>query len=160
MKTVRSRIPLSYRLILIGMLLTSWITGITIYIFQKWVRVQGEFGLTYHPAQSDFRQIHGASAFAMMIIYGYLLASHVPHGWKQQRQRKLGLLILGLQFFLILSGYIIYYTANESLQQFTATAHIITGLTFPLILIAHIALALKARSKAKTSTNKTSPIAS
>jgi hypothetical protein len=96
----------------------------------------------------------------MMIIYGYLLASHVPHGWKQQRQRKLGLLILGLQFFLILSGYIIYYTANESLQQFTCTAHIITGLTFPLILIAHIALALKARSKAKTSTNKTSPIAS
>jgi hypothetical protein len=150
MKAVRAKIPLPYRLILIGALLTSWTTGITIYILQKWVRVQGEFGLTYHPFQSDSRQIHGAAAFAMMIIYGYLLASHVPYGWKQQRQRKLGLLLLGLQFLLILSGYIIYYTANETLQHFTATAHIITGLTFPLILIAHIALALKARASMKS----------
>lgn len=145
MKPVRAKIPLPYRLTLIGVILTSWTTGITIYILQKWVRVQGEFGLTYHPSLSNFRQIHGAAAFAMMIIYGYILAAHVPSGWKQRRQRKLGLLLLALQFLLIISGYIIYYTGNENLFYLTATTHIITGLTFPLILIAHITLALQAR---------------
>jgi len=147
MKPVRARIPLPYRLILIAVLLTSWITGITVYIFQKWIRVSGEFGATFHPLQTDARQIHGAAAFGMMIIYGYLLASHVPFGWKQQRQRKLGLLLLTLQFLLIISGYIIYYTGNPQLLQYTATAHIIVGLTFPLILIAHITLSLEARRK-------------
>ncbi len=149
MKPVRARIPLTYRLILIGAILTSWTTGVTVYVFQEWVRVNGEFGLTYHPVQTITRQIHGASAFAMMIIYGYLLASHVPFGWKQKRQRKLGLLLLGLQFLLIISGYTIYYSGNKSLVHFTATAHIIVGLTFPLILISHIALALKARVRSK-----------
>jgi len=155
MKPVRAKIPLSYRLTLFAVLLTLWITGVSLYLFQKYIRVSGEFGLTYHSSQVLFRQIHGAAAFTMMIIYGYLLASHVSYGWKQKRQRKLGVTLVLVQLSIIITGYMVYYVGNDFILHTAATTHLLLGLSFPLLLISHIYLVIRSKSS-KTKTKKLS----
>jgi len=147
MARVGAKIPYQYRIILFSVLLISWCTGIGVYIFQEWIRVETPIGLGLHPAQKITRNIHGAAAFAMMIIYGYILASHVPSSWRQNRQRIAGLFLIGMQFVLIISGYLVYYAAGEELLKVVKFTHLIVGVMFPTILIIHIIGAMVTKPK-------------
>lgn len=149
MSPVKAKIPLNYRLVLFIVLLISWLSGLGTYIFQEWVRVDTEFGLSYHPQQKNIRRIHGASAFFMMIIYGYLLASHIPAGWKQKRLRKSGLVLIAAQFMMILTGYFIYYFAKEDdlATELIKTTHLIVGVLFPTMILVHIFSVIYAKAR-------------
>ena len=151
MPIVRAKIPLSYRLLLFIGLLITWLSGLGTYIFQEWVRVDTEFGPSYHPQQKNIRRVHGASAFFMMIVYGYLLASHIPAGWKQNRLRKSGLFLIIAQFIMIASGYFIYYFAKEEdrITDFIKDTHLIVGIMFPTMLIIHIICAIYSKPRPK-----------
>jgi len=138
MARVTFRIPWSYRIWIFLFLLISWLTGIAFFVLNKWIFVEGEFGPEKHPWQYPVLRIHGAAAFLMMITYGYLLASHVPAGWKQKRQRRSGLILVCAQGFLILSAYGLYYLADEGFRVLVSYAHALVGVTFPLLLAVHI----------------------
>ncbi|MGJ8635013.1 MAG: hypothetical protein ACSHX7_13935 [Luteolibacter sp.] len=138
MPRVTIKIPWAYRSWLFTVLLTSWCTGIAFFILNRWITVEGDFGPEKHPWQFTILKVHGAAAFLMMIFYGYLLASHIPAGWKAKRQRALGLALVSAQGLLILTAYFLYYAAGESFRQFIGYAHLITGVTFPFLLLAHI----------------------
>lgn len=138
MAKVRSKIPLNYRIVLFTVLSLSWCTGLGLYVMQRWIRVQTPFGEGYPEQLAFTRQVHGVAAFCMIFIYGYLLASHVPEGWKQRRMRGLGLTLLLMQLLMIVSGYIIYYASDPKLLVVVKYMHFVTGLSYPLILVCHI----------------------
>jgi len=129
----------------------AWVSGIGTYIFQEWVRVETIFGASYHPQGKNLRNIHGASAFFVMIVYGYLLASHIPAGWKQNRLRKSGLFLIGAQFLMIVTGYFIYYLAKEDdlVTEYIKLTHLIVGVMFPTMLIIHIISAIYFKARAR-----------
>lgn len=151
MSPIRAKIPLNYRLFLFTVILVAWLSGIGTYILQEWVRVDTELGLSNHPQQYNIRRIHGVSAFLMMIIYGYMLASHVPASWKQNRQRISGIILLSAQFILIASGYFIYYFAkiDDWVTSYIKNTHLIVGILFPTMLIAHIIGAALTKPKSR-----------
>lgn len=132
------RIERAYRLALFAFLLASWTSGISFFVMDRWVSVEGEFGPQKHPWQFSVLKVHGAAAFSMMIAFGYLLASHVPAGLKTQRRRRSGLILVGAQGFMIFTAYLLYYLGDEVWRQSTSYAHAFVGFCFPFLLITHL----------------------
>jgi hypothetical protein len=138
MARINLKIPWRFRGVLFALLALSWLTGVTFFAMNRWVAVEGDFGLEKHPAQMIFLKVHGASAFLMMISYGYMLATHVPAGYRSKRQRLLGLILVGAQGFLIISAYGLYYSGGETFRPLISYAHFSVGLIFPVLLATHI----------------------
>tara|TARA_R110002096_G_scaffold199271_17_gene383132 strand:- start:4557 stop:4997 length:441 start_codon:yes stop_codon:yes gene_type:complete len=139
MPRVSIRIPWSYRTFLFLFILLSWTTGIAFYILNNFIEMEGEFGPQKHPWQYPLLKIHGASAFLMMITYGYLLATHIPAGWKAKRSRKAGLLLVATQGFLIVTAYLLYYAGwEEEVRKYLVWTHASVGFTFPFLVALHI----------------------
>ena len=149
MARVGSRFPKPYRWTLFAVLATSWISGIAFFIFSRWITVEGDFGPEKHPWQFTVLKIHGGAAFSMMITYGYLLASHVPAGWRTQRHRLMGLVLVGSQGFLIFTAYLLYYIAGDELRGWIALMHAGVGFCFPFLLGGHIYSSYRLRRRSK-----------
>ena len=146
MARVTLKISWRYRACLFAFIMLSWVTGVTFFILNRWVMIEGEFGPEKHPAQANFLKVHGASAFLMMISYGYLLATHIPAGYKSKRQRIIGLSLVAAQGFLIISAYGLYYVGGDQFHELISYAHSSVGFIFPFLLATHIVSGMKKRS--------------
>lgn len=131
-------IPKCLRRLIYGFFLMSWVTGITFFLLNRFVTVSGDFGPEKHPWQGNILSIHGGAAFLMMISFGYMLGSHVSVSWPVKRMRPSGLYLILATSFLIISAYILYYTANEELRTLVGYAHFAVGLSLPFLLILHL----------------------
>ena len=85
--------------------------------------------------QLDFERamlmkVHGAAAMASMLLFGGLLARHVPCGWKTRANRVSGASLLAAALWLLLSGYALYYAGSEPLRVFASQSHFWIGLGF------------------------------
>ena len=132
------KVPKKQQKILFSVLAIAWLSGISFFILNQWVMVEGEFGYEKHPMQFVSLQIHGFTAFLMIMIFGYLLASHVKHSWKVKPKSKFGIILLTMHGWLILTAYILYYWVGENNRVFVSYAHLIVGFCYPIILILHI----------------------
>ena len=146
MARIALKIPWKYRLWIFIILLISWCSGIAFFILNRWVIVEGEFGPMKHPWQYKVLKFHGAAAFLMMISYGYLLATHIPVGLKQQRQKKCGLTLVVVQGFMIFSAYLLYYAGDQN-REIIGWAHASVGFIFPFLLALHIINGIRERKK-------------
>jgi hypothetical protein len=151
MARINLKIPWRYRGFLFGFLALSWLTGVTFFVMNRWVTFEGEFGPEKHPAQALFLKVHGAAAFAMMISYGYMLASHVPAGLRSRRQRFCGLALVAAQGFLILTAYGLYYVGGDDFHAFIGYAHASVGFVFPALLAWHVLTGIREKSRRKGS---------
>jgi len=83
-------------------------------------------------------KIHGAAAMAALILVGGLLPAHVSAGWALRQNRSSGtglLLVCGL---LTVTGYLLYYSGNESARALSSYAHLAIGIALPVMLGAHL----------------------
>ncbi len=146
---VGSRIPLwPYRALLFAVLAVAWVSGLSFFVLNTWVTVEGDFGPEKHPWQFTFLRVHGGAAFLMMISFGYLLASHVPAGWRTDRLKKSGAGLVASVAFMVLSAYILYYASDLDFRQYLVYAHVAMGFSLPIQLLLHILQGLKRRKRA------------
>ena len=127
-----------YRRILYSVLAVSWFSGVTFFVLSNWFQVEGEFGIQKHPFQFTALQIHGLAAFAMMVIYGYFLGTHVKNTWNMKPRRILGVILALIPLFLMITGYLLYYVAEANFRVWTAYAHFSVGFSLPLIVFLHV----------------------
>lgn len=137
---VTVKFPWKYKTVLFGVLVVSWVSGLTFYVLARMIRVEGEFGLEQHPLQYPVLQVHGAAAFLMMISYGYLLASHVRASWKTKKNRTFGILLIACHGGTIVTGYLLYYLSGEGLayKNLVSYAHFTIGFMYPFLLVSHM----------------------
>ncbi len=82
-----------------------------------------------HPAQAWLMQVHGAGAFVALFASGLMAGHHIPAGWRhsghhgQASQRRSGLLLCGLLGLAVLSGYLLYYFAPETVRPALGWGH-------------------------------------
>jgi peptidoglycan/LPS O-acetylase OafA/YrhL len=82
-------------------------------------------------------KIHGAAAMASMLLFGALLAQHVPRGWKARANRNSGATLLAGALWLVVSGYALYYSGSEPLRAFASQTHFWIGVAFAVVLGLH-----------------------
>lgn len=96
-----------------------------------------------HPLEAWSLRLHGLAAFIGVFATGVLAAAHVPHGWRLTRRRHLdtqrntGLVLCVLAALLVLSGYLLYYFAPESVRPELGWAHAVVGLAMAVLMTAH-----------------------
>lgn len=149
MSNISLTIKQSYRYFFYGVLGLSFITGIAFWLLRRYGMVEGDFGPESHFLQYPLLQIHGLSAFVMLMSLGAIFASHIPKTWSSKRSRKSGILILTFTALSIITAYSLYYLVSENWHELLGNSHAIIGISLPLILLIHITLARRTRKYKK-----------
>lgn len=110
------------------------------------------FAVVHHPWQPFFLKMHVLTAPVLVFAVGFVFSRHVVRQWQgpHSRGRRSGLVILTVLAPLIVSGYLIQTVTGESLRGWLATAHLVTGAIYVVIVPLHQARgALRARREAR-----------
>lgn len=121
------------------------------------------FGLWYcmnyrAPGQLDaslwelwWRQIHGCSVPTMLVAFGMILRSHVFKGFRLGYNRFSGSLLLLTVCWLTISGWGLYYCAEDWWRHFYHQTHQWFGFGLVGLLVAHWILGYRSRRLLKDS---------
>lgn len=82
-------------------------------------------------------KVHGGAAMLGLLLLGALTA-HVKRGWKANRNRLSGVILIAANVFLIVSGYALYYAGDENLRAWFSRWHGWIGLSLGLLLPGHV----------------------
>jgi hypothetical protein len=89
-------------------------------------------------ARALLMKIHGAAAMATLVLFGVLIARHVPTGWSAARANRLsGALLLATSLWLTLTGYLLYYSGSEALRDYASQTHFWVGVAFTAVFALH-----------------------
>jgi hypothetical protein len=117
---------------------TLFATGSAIWFFDRWVRVPGAFGEEHSSAQPWIARAHTLSAYGMMVVFGYLLHSHVRPGLKGKRSKPSGISMISVFAILAASSLPVLYAGEGATRNVSSWLHIYLGLSIPLFLAAHL----------------------
>ena len=131
------RIPARRRVALYVTTAGTLASGLLWLVFHDFIHTQGEFGPVASPLEPWWLRLHGAMAFACLWFFGLLWGAHIVNGWTARRRRWSGGAMFGLAAFLIVSGYLLYYSGDERLRDLTSVAHWGIGVAAPLVFIWH-----------------------
>jgi hypothetical protein len=119
---------------------TLYVTGSTWWFLDKFVRVHTDLGEDHHPAQVTIFRIHGFTAYLFLILFGYLVHSHVRPGLmnKQKKSFKSGWGMIIATSLMILTSSTDLFAAEGAVRDFLVSSHRYLGVGFPVFLIAHL----------------------
>ncbi|MDB6137915.1 MAG: hypothetical protein JWO94_987 [Verrucomicrobiaceae bacterium] len=138
MSRVALRFPRKAKALLYANIILSFCSGIAWFCLHRWGQVEGDFGPEKSPWEPWLMRVHGASAFLAMMGFGYLLASHIHVGWRSKRNRLLGVVVVSVIGSIIVSGYLLYYSAGEDFRTVVSWTHLALGLSLPGSLGFHV----------------------
>lgn len=117
-----------------------WVSGAAWLYLKFFAQVPGDLGPGANPAQPLWMRIHGAAAMGFLMAFGALLLRHVPMGWKDGRERRIGGLLTAVCAVLIITGWGLYYLVDQRLRSATSLLHWAVGLLLPAIIAIHAAV--------------------
>ena len=82
-------------------------------------------------------KIHGGAAMLALLVLGALTV-HVRRGWKADKNRLSGAVLIAVNVFLIVTGYGLYYAGGEALREWLSRWHAWIGLASGVLLPAHV----------------------
>ena len=131
-----TRLPSWHEWSIYGALGALLITGLAWLVFDKWIRVAGEFGPEHHPAEHILIILHGIAAYAFLIVAGALIPVHVKVGWSTARNRISGIALASILIFLALTALGLYYIGGDTPRDWSSLAHWTVGIVaIPAFLI-------------------------
>lgn len=114
-----------------------WLTGAAWLVLHHFYQVQGDFGREPSPAEPWLLRIHGAAMLAAMVGVGSLFVVHFWRGWNYPSQRLLGVSLLGVVVTLTVTGYLLYYVADDRWREWLSAAHWLVGLAAVFVFGLH-----------------------
>jgi hypothetical protein len=90
-----------------------------------------------NPAEPVWLKVHGAFGFLSIWTFGVLWGMHIVKAWHRHWHRRSGGILFGVLAALIVSGYLLYYVANEPARQAISLFHWVVGLALPLAYLLH-----------------------
>ena len=83
-------------------LILLWFTGL-LWLLLDFMNL-GSYGKT------QLLIFHGALIIPALVSLGVLIVSHIPEGWEPTKKRKSGFLLSFIMLFLVISGFVLFYT--------------------------------------------------
>jgi hypothetical protein len=137
MARARRAAVIRHRYLVWPIVLGVWLSGVLWLVFHDFLMRPGEFGLTAHPLEQWWLRAHGAFAFASLWLLGFLSVAHVGGRWAWRRQRRSGLVLLGVYIWLVLTGYLLYYAGGDEFRAAVSLGHWTVGLAALIFLLLH-----------------------
>ena len=120
-----------------GVLGATWGSGVLWLVVHYFLARQGEFGAEPHPLEHWSLALHGAGAFATLLLGGWLWKAHVAPWWDSPNRRRSGIVLIVLGAVLIVSGYLLYYASGDALRDLIGKLHWIVGVLLALPVLVH-----------------------
>ena len=114
-----------------------WLSG-ALSLVAEW-RKPGDLGPIRTPVQTLSMKIHGAAMLSYLAMLGTLW-THVRRGFALRANRLSGMLVIGVNVALLLSGWMLYYITEDVLREWSRLIHWSIGLATVLLLSGHILL--------------------
>jgi hypothetical protein len=108
-------------------LILLWFTGV-LWLLLDFMNL-GSFGKT------QLLIFHGALIIPALVSLGVLIVSHVPEGWEPTKKRKSGFLLSFIMLFLVISGFVLFYT--DSTVYELSYSHSLVGLILVPLIFWH-----------------------
>ena len=144
-KRIALFLPKPFQWVLFGAFATSWFTGLAFFILRDFFVIEGDFGPENHAWQYPALTVHGLAAFLMMILFGAMVAAHLPMGWRTKRSRFWGITLMSAVSLQIITAYLLYYIAGDASREIVGLIHLIIGILLPIVLYTHIKAGIKGR---------------
>ena len=137
------KIPLFLKSILYFVLFGLYGTGLIFWVLKTWV--QKDYGLGPEmPHESIwFLQSHSVLGLGFLILFGYLIRSHVEKGLKAKKKTKSGLFLLSVFVILILTVPLLFYGSDEVQKNKVALFHTYLGIFLIVPFIVHLMTKLR-----------------
>lgn len=135
-----------HRRVLYAVTLLLWVSGAA----WAWVHHLDESGqatAAMRDAKSQMVRIHGLAAPVFVLLIGTLLPVHVVRCWQARRNRVNGVFLLSAVGVLTISGFLLYYLADEASREASSRLHLWLGLALPVLLVSHIVLGRRVGSR-------------
>ncbi|WP_193161408.1 hypothetical protein [Microbulbifer hainanensis] len=88
---------------------------------------------------------HSFTAFLAIGVVGALATVHMRVGWNRKQNRKSGISLLALFFFLLASAVGIYYFGDMDLSRLSSLSHSLVGLVLVLLFAWHAVVGRRIR---------------
>lgn len=115
-----------------------WGSGIAWLWLHYFKQVEGEFGPSPNTLEPWMLRLHGFVMLPALLGLGGLVVTHFGIGWRYAHKRVSGLIQCALYLTLILTGYALYYSGDESLRANASLSHWIVGASAPIFFIWHL----------------------
>jgi hypothetical protein len=82
-----------------------------------------------HPIEAWLMRLHGLAGFAALFMLGVLAGAHIPHGWRhgnrqrRTRQRGTGIALCTLAALAVVTAWLLYYYAPDSIRPALGWMH-------------------------------------
>tara|TARA_B100001250_G_scaffold201632_1_gene172844 strand:- start:161 stop:787 length:627 start_codon:yes stop_codon:yes gene_type:complete len=105
-------------------LILLWLTGV-LWLLLDFMNL-GSYGKT------QLLIFHGALIIPALVSLGVLIVSHIPEGWEPTKKRKSGFLLSFIMLFLVISGFVLFYT-EPAVYELSYSHSLIGLILVPLI---------------------------
>jgi hypothetical protein len=136
-----------HRYLVWPIVLGVWLSGALWLVFHDFLMRHGEFGFSAHPMEQWWLRAHGAFAFVSLWLLGFLSVAHVGGRWAWRRQRRSGLVLLGVYVWLVITGYLLYYAGGDEFRAAVSLGHWTVGLVALLFLLLHRRIRRNSRAR-------------
>ena len=98
-----------------------------------------DFDSPFHFLSAWSLKFHGAASFGFLIVFGMIISTHISFNWRVKKNRRIsGIVLLVFLVILILTGYGLYYFANENLREIMSALHWIIGVFCSGFFVVHL----------------------
>lgn len=115
-------------------------------IVRYFMRPVSQFGASIHPLEPWAMRFHGGAAMLVLFFLGSLMNAHIRRAIKAGRNLASGLSLLAMLAILIISGFGLYYLADEFSRNLWSLTHWIVGLAAAAAFILHLLIGQRYRS--------------
>jgi len=132
--------------IIYAVLVLTWLSGAVWLLLHYFFAREGEFGREPNPLEFWVLALHGACAFVVLWLFGWVWTTHIMPWWGGRRRRASGVVLISLAAVLILSGYLLYYGSGDTLREWTGLVHWSIGLVAAIPVLVHALRSRRYRS--------------
>ncbi len=147
---IRPGMSTAARLAVYATLSGVWLSGAVWLLLHFAFARPGAFGLLRNPLEPECLAVHGAFAFAALVLVGWLWAGHWPSGWQSRRSRISGVAMVAGIGLLCVSGYLLYYLGGEGSRTAASELHWGIGLVMPGAFAAHLQIGTGRRGRTQS----------
>ena len=116
------------------------ISGVVYFIFKYFFEQTTDFGLRPHPYTSTFLHIHILLVPFMLVVFGYLLKSHIVRKLKSNlsKRKKSGISILVFFIVMSFSGHLLQIGLDPSINIWIGYLHVALAFLWVFFSFLHL----------------------
>ena len=137
------KIPKVLKWILYFVLFAVYGTGLIYWILKNWAQKDYGMGPEAWHGSIWFLQSHSILGLGFLILFGYLIHSHIEKGLRTKKKTKSGLFLLSVFVILILTVPFLFYLNDENKKLQIALIHTYLGLFLILPFVVHLKTQLR-----------------